>query len=191
MISAASNQVFRPEWLEVRGSYGFVKTEFADQVQKALEEQRKKVARDYESLADRMKDSGSEIQLTEEQKKYLSEHFDPKNMSQLEYQEFLDKLCEFGVLDEADKEYVGYGVKGCGLDMTPLSRVRTGAFISPVRENPMGYTESFSSSRGNAVSWTKYLSGIMGWNERTNSWEKRPEAILFGKIRNVLDAIAK
>lgn len=188
MIVAASNQVFRPEWFEVRGQYGFVKTEYADLVQEALKEQQKEVT---ESLADRLKDSGATVQLTEEQKKYLSETFDPENMSKLEYQAFLDKLCEFGVLDEADKDYVGYGVKGCGLDLTPLSHVRTGASMVPARGNPMGYTQFFSSSRGNVADWAKYLSGIMGWNEETNSWQKRPEAVLFGKVYDVLNAISK
>lgn len=188
MIVAASNQVFRPEWFEVGGQYGFVKAEYADLVQEALKEQQKEVT---ESLADRLKDSGATVQLTEEQKKYLSETFDPENMSKLEYQAFLDKLCEFGVLDEADKDYAGCGVKGCGLDLTPLSHVRTGASMVPARGNPMGYTQFFSSSRGNVADWAKYLSGIMDWNEETNSWQKRPEAVLFGKVCDVLNAISK
>ncbi len=112
-------------------------------------------------------------------------------MSKLEYQAFLDKLCEFGILDEADKEYVGYGVKGCGLDMTPVGRARTGGYICPVRENPMAYTESFASSRGNAAGWAKYLSGLMAWSEESHSWQKKPEAILFGKIGDILTAISQ
>lgn len=187
MISAASTQGLRSEWFEVRGSYGFVKTEYMDLVHEVLRQQQKEAA---ESLADRLKDSGTKVKLTEEQKKYLSENFDPENMSQLEYQAFVDKLCEFGVLDEADKDYVGYGVKGCSLDLTPLSHVRTAASIVPARGNPMGYTQFFSSSRGNVADWSKYMAGIMSWSEKTGSWKKGPETILFGKIRDVLDAIA-
>ncbi len=189
MISAASTQStqgFRSEWFEVKGSYGFVKTEYADLVHEVLEQQQKKAA---ESLADRLKDSGTKAELTKEQKKYLSENFDPEGMSQLEYQAFIDKLCEFGVLDEADKDYVSYGVKGCSLGLTPLSHVRTGATIVPAQGNPMGYTQFFPSS-GNVADWSKYMAGIMSWSERTGSWEKGPETILFGKIRDVLDAIA-
>lgn len=190
MISAASTQStqgFRSEWFEVRGPYGFVKTEYMDLVHEVLKQQQKEAA---ESLADRLKDSGTKAELTKEQKKYLSENFDPENMSRLEYQAFVDKLCEFGVLDEADKDYVGYGVKGCGLDLTPLSHVRTGASMVPAWGNPMGYTQFFSSSRGNVAGWSKYMASIMSWSEKTGSWEKGPEAILFGKIRDVLDAIA-
>lgn len=187
MISGASSQTFQREWIEVKRNYGFVKTEYLDMFQKTLEAQQKEAA---ESLADRLKGSGTKAELTEEQKKYLSENFDPENMSQLKYQAFLDKLCEFGVLDEADKDYVGYGVKGCGLSLTPLSHVRTGASIVPARGNPMGYTQFFSSSRGNVADWSKYMAGIMSWSEKTGSWEKGPETILFGKIRDVLNAIA-
>ncbi|MCI9332647.1 MAG: hypothetical protein HFG05_10830 [Oscillibacter sp.] len=190
MISGASNRIFQREWIEVKGNYGFVKTEYLDAVQKALAEQQKEAAKAYDSFTERVKESGSSVKLTGEQKKYLAEHFDPKRMSKLDYQAFLDKLCEFGVLEEADKEYLGYGVKGSSLDMTPLNRVRTGAYLSPVRENPMGYTDCFSSSRGDAASWAKYLSGVMGWDEGTNSWQKKPEALLFGKVHDVLKAIS-
>ena len=54
----------------------------------------------------------------------------------------------------------------------------------------MGYTPFFSSSRGNVADWSKYMAGIMSWSEKAGSWEKGPETILFGKIRDVLDAIA-
>ena len=186
MISAASTQStqgFRSEWFEVKGAYGIVKTEYSDLVHEVLKQQQKEAA---ESLADRLKDSGTKAELTKEQKKYLSENFDPENMSRLEYQAF----GEFGVLDEADKDYVGYGVKGCGLDLTPLSHVRTGASMVPAWGNPMGYTQFFSSSRGNVADWSKYMASIMSWSEKAGSWEKGPETILFGKIRDVLDAIA-
>ena len=60
----------------------------------------------------------------------------------------------------------------------------------PAWGNPMGYTQFFSSSRGNVAGWSKYMASIMSWSEKVGSWEKGPETILFGKIRDVLDAIA-
>lgn len=190
MVTAASSQTFQSEWITVKGNYATVKLEYMDEFQKALEAQQKEAAEDYSRFTERVKGGGTSVELTEEQRKYLAGHFDPENMSKLEYQEFLDKLCEFGILDEADKEYLGYGVKGCGLDLTPLGRVRTEAYLSPVRENPMGYTDSFHSSRGSVASWTEYLSGIMSWSEEVNSWQKRPESILFRKVHDILETIS-
>jgi hypothetical protein len=191
MVSAASNQTFRREWIDVKGNYGLVKLEYLDTFRKTLEAQQKEAAKDYSRFAERMRGGGTSVELTEEQRKYLAEHFDPQNMSKTEYQEFIDKLCEFGILDEADKEYVGYGVKGCALDMIPVGRVRTGGSVRQVRENPMSYTDSFSSSGGNVAGWARYLSGIMSWSEQTNSWQRKPEAILFGKVKDVLEAVSR
>lgn len=190
MISGASSQMFQREWFEVKGNYGLIKPEYMDMFQKNLEAQQKEAARDYAGFTERMKETGSSVKLTEEQRKYLSEKFDPQKMSKKEYQAFLDKLCEFGVLDEADKEYAGYGIEGCDLDLTPLGRVRTGAYLTSAQGNPMGYTSAFSSSRGNALSWTRYLSSFQSWDPDSQSWRKTGEALLFGKLRDILEGIS-
>ena len=104
MVTAASSQTFQSEWITVKGNYATVKLEYMDEFQKALEAQQKEAAEDYSRFTERVKGGGTSVELTEEQRKYLAGHFDPENMSKLEYQEFLDKLCEFGILDEADKE---------------------------------------------------------------------------------------
>lgn len=194
MISAASNQVFQKEWFDYvpagdSGLYGVPKTEYQDlfnQTVKALEEQSKK---NYESLTERVRASGSEVKLTEEQKQYLTESFNPKNMSRSEYQEFIDKLCEFGVLDEADKPYVSYGQAGSDLELIPLSVVNGRAYLMAANGyNPKGYTNSFSSSRGNALNWASYLASIQVWDR--GSFRLKPEAVLFGRIKDVLEEIA-
>ena len=90
------------------GSLGdLLNTSFMDMMRAA--------AKDYDGFTERVKSSGSTVTLTKEQKQYLEEHFNPKNMTKEEYRAFLDKLCEFGVIAQEDLYYLGYGVPGSGI----------------------------------------------------------------------------
>jgi len=191
MISAADNQIFQREWLQLDGHYAFVKPDYMGLLNAALEEQRKLQDKANQQYVEDLKRAGFDVKLTEEQKKELKEDFDPENMSLPEYQSFIDKLCEYGVLKEEDKRYVGYGVKGCGLDLTPVTAVRSGGYLTRGSfYNPKSYTNAFSSSGGSVLDWAKFLAGITTWDEKSHSWQKQPEAILFGKIRDVLEAVS-
>lgn len=194
MISTANTLGFQREWFHLTEDsplpYAIPKAEYWDLVQQTVKELEQQSARSYASLRERVQ-TGAKVDLTEDQKRDLSENFDPENMTRSGYQAFIDKLCEFGILDEADKPYVGYGVSGSNLDLTPLDSVRTGGFLSPAGEhNPMAYTNAFSSSRGNVLDWARYLSGLREMNQNTFAWERTPEAVLFGKIYSVLNGIS-
>ena len=145
----------------------------------------------YADLTQRVQAGGTRVKLTEEQKEYLSEHFDPRNMSRADYQKFIDKLCEYGVLDEADKPYVNYGLTGSELEAIPLSAINCEAYIMTAdSDNLLCYTNSFSMFKSNVLEWSGYLSGIRALEQNTGIWQKKPEAVLFGKIHNVLEAIS-
>jgi len=191
MISAASNQIFQREWLQFEGPYAMVRTDYADMLNALLEERRKQQAKADERFVEDLKRAGCDVKLTEAQKKELKEDFDPENMSHQEYQSFIDRLCGYGVLKEEDKNYIGYGVKGCGLDMTPVTAVWCGGYLTHGDSyNPKLYTNAFSSSGGNVLDWAKYLAGVTTWSEKSYSWQKGPEAILFGKVRDILEAVS-
>ena len=94
MISAASRQAIPNEWIDFRGSnVGYVKPEFRDQV---LETLKKEGAASRARLTERLESGDWDTRLTEEQKRYLKDSFDLKNMSWEDYQSLIDKLCEFG-----------------------------------------------------------------------------------------------
>ena len=98
MISAASRQAIPNEWIDFRGSnVGYVKPEFRDQV---LETLKKEGAASRARLTERLESGDWDTRLTEEQKRYLKDSFDLKNMSWEDYQSLIDKLCEFGALDQ-------------------------------------------------------------------------------------------
>lgn len=191
MVSAAGTPVFQKEWFRFSEGYGFAKAEFQDQISAAFAEMERQSVQSYEAFSQRVRQSGRDVKLTREQKQYLAENFDPKNMSFSEYQSFIDKLCEFGILDEADKDYVSCGAAGYELEMIPLGAVQNGGYLTPGDlYNPMSYSKAFSSSKGNVLDWADYLSRLTVLDQKTTSWQKTPESILFGKIRDVLEKIS-
>ena len=178
MISAASRQAIPNEWIDFRGSnVGYVKPEFRDQV---LETLKKEGAASRARLTER---------LTEEQKRYLKDSFDLKNMSWEDYQSLIDKLCEFGALDQEDKKYLHCGFGG-SLEMTyvDLSGPLTTARVEP---NPTPNGGSFSDWKGDVLGWAKYLSGFQAWDPGSQSWQKTGEARLFEKLYGLLSGISK
>lgn len=185
MISAASARTIPNEWIDFCGNsnVGYVKSEFREQV---LEMAKKGSAAHFARLRDRLENGEIKTPLTEEQKQYLKENFDLKNMSWEEYQSLVGKLCEFGVLDQEDKKFLRceFG----GLEMTPVDLsgpTTTASFASASVRNP----SSFASWRGDVLGWMKFLSSFQSWNPDSQSWEKTGEARLFGKVRDFLEEI--
>lgn len=184
MITATSRQTIPKEWTDPIGpNVGYVKQGFRDQV---LELFKKESEASRAGLADRLKSGDLETRLTAEQKQYLKENFDLKDMSREDYQSLIDKLCEFGVLEEGDKKYLH--CQSGGLDMSCVDFSNTCAaslYTAPVRD-----PWSFDSWKGNVLGWMKYLSSFQCWDSDSQSWRKTDEARLFGKVRDLLDAIA-
>lgn len=184
MISATSTKTVPSEWIDFVGSnVGYVKSEFREQV---LEMAKKGSAESFARLTNRLDNGGIKTSLSEEQKQYLKENFDLKDMSWEDYQSLIGKLCEFGVLDQEDKKFLHceFG----GLEMTPvdLSGPTTTVSVAPVS---VRNSSSFASWKGDVLGWMKFLSSFQSWNGQ--SWEKTPEARLFGKVRDLLEEISQ
>lgn len=195
MITQAGSRQFQAEWFNHVGNaalpYAVPKTEYQDLFRQTVEAVQNQAKQNYADLTQRVQAGGTRVKLTEEQKEYLSEHFDPRNMSRADYQKFIDKLCEYGVLDEADKPYINYGLAGSELEAIPLSAINCEAYIMTAdSDNLLCYTNSFSMFKSNVLEWSGYLSGIRALEQNTGIWQKKPEAVLFGKIHNVLEAIS-
>lgn len=184
MITATSRQTIPKEWTDPIGpNVGYVKQGFRDQV---LELFKKESEASRAGLADRLKSGDLETRLTAEQKQYLKENFDLKNMSREDYQSLIDKLCEFGVLEEGDKKYLHCQSGGLDMSYVDFSNTCTASlYTAPVRD-----PWSFDSWKGDVLGWMKFLSSFQCWDSDSQSWRKTDEARLFGKVQDLLDAIA-
>lgn len=186
MISATGTQAIPNEWIDFFApNVGYVKQGFRDQV---LEAMKKESEASRARLEERLETGGQKASLTEEQKQYLKERFDLKNMSWEDYQSLIDKLCEYGALAQEDKKYLL--CEYSGLDMTRVDfsvPSCAGSLKSASVRNPI----TFASWKGDVLGWAKYLSSFQSWDADTQSWRKSGEAILFGKLRDILTAIFK
>lgn len=148
-----------------------------------------KVAQDKEKLCAFMEDAkknGTAVHLTKEQISQLSERFDPNDMTYEDYHTFVNQLCDWDVLRWEDAQYVSVGPQMGGLDLIPVDFAEPMGKITPLK-NYQHFDSCFSSSSGNALEWTRYLASFEDFNPDTGSFERGRSAILFGKLRDVLE----
>lgn len=184
MVSSVFTPKLNMDWFVRDGLYAKVKSEFSSvahaTIDKMYEAQKATCAQARGQL---------QVNLTEEQKDYLSSTYDPENMSYSEYQAFLDDLCKFGYFAEEDKPFVSCGADSSGeLMLIPLSyyprcgaSYTTDAYVPGQRDFP------FKS--GNVLSWTKHLSSYGNFNPEAGRFEKTERALLFEKLQDVLRQI--
>lgn len=184
MISTVKSTCSSPAWAEYRSGVLVAVPKFGEELDKALMEQREKDIAATDAFMKEYRKTGGKFKLTAEQLKTLSDNYNPRDMSYKEYMSFIDRLCEYGILNEDDKDYVHYSAFGSDLIMIPLK------FDIPIStwgpRSPMGYSESFSSCGGNVLEWSYYLSQFETFNQQLNSCEKTRSAVLYGKICDVL-----
>lgn len=132
------------------------------------------------------RENGTAVRLTEEQKRLLSERFDPREMSREDYRAFVDQLCQWGVIGREDTQYVSVSpMEG----LTPVDFAEPTAVLTSSRTD-RHYSRDFSTSGGNVLDWARYMATFEGFNPDTRAFEKTRSAILFGKLRDVLEMIA-
>jgi triosephosphate isomerase len=75
-------------------------------VREAVQAKREEQKLAFEKFKEDARQRGKFVRLTKAQLEHLSASYDPREMTREEYQAFIDDLCEYGVLDEADKDYI-------------------------------------------------------------------------------------
>lgn len=181
-MSAIASTGFRvnPDWFTIKDGIGVLKKEHRAEFIESLAESRQ------QSKAQFMADS-TKVTLTEAQKKELAEKYDPENMTQEQFNNFIDDLCKHGVLKEQEKGYLGENYTGhTGLSLTRLEDSEVGVFVTPIR-NELGYANfSFSRSGGNVLRWVNFEAGEKVFNELSGTLEKSRNAVIYGKIEDAL-----
>lgn len=158
-------------------TWGVLKDECRDQFREAVQAKREEQRLAFQTFKEDARKRGTSVRLTDAQLKHLSASYNPREMTQEDYQAFIDDLCGYGVLDEADKDYISYGI------MTPIYCIEP-CTITAASYQP--YDRHFGSSGGNVLDWSKYLSTYEYFNPDTNRFEPTRSAILFDRIRQVL-----
>lgn len=158
--------------------YAVLKDECRGQFREAVQAKREEQLLVFQKFKEDARKRGRSVRLTDAQLERLSASYNPKKMTREEYQAFIDDLCEYGILDEADKDYISYS----GLVPIDFSEPICTGTAAPYQP----YSRDFGSSGGNVLDWSKYLSTFEYFNSDTNRFEPTRNAILFERIQKVL-----
>ena len=159
-------------------TYAVLKDECRDQFREAVQAKREEQLLAFQKFKEDARKRGTSVRLADAQLEHLSASYDPREMTREEYQAFIDDLCEYGVLDEADKDYISYS----GLVPIDFSEPICTGTAAPYQP----YDRDFGSSGGNILNWSRYLSTYEYFNPDTNRFEPTRSAILFDRIQQVL-----
>ena len=105
---------------------------------------------------------------------YLSSNWNPQNMTQKEYDEFLDFLQSKGIISEEDKKYVCYGGER-------LDRGEPETWYSPLEP-----VHDFAD--GNVLAFVRYQSSLI-YDHKTT--ETKREVDLYKKITSIMEEMVK
>ena len=159
-------------------TYAVLKDECRDQFRAAVQAKREEQLLAFQKFKEDARKRGTSVRLTDAQLEHLSASYDPREMTREDYRAFIDDLCEYGVLDEADKDYISYS----GLVPIDFSEPICTGTAAPYQP----YDRDFGSSGGNILNWSRYLSTYEYFNPDTNRFEPTRSAILFDRIQQVL-----
>ena len=123
-----------------------------------------------------------------------AEKYDPENMTQEEYQAFIDDLISAGVLQESDKSYVRYDPNlvavGSAFDMvgSPFYTGQKGyPMMQAVTANiTNGFYHSLTQAGGNVRLWAEGWKTVYGDADSYTSDFVRRQLSLFDKIAWIL-----
>ena len=105
---------------------------------------------------------------------YLSSNWNPQNMTQKEYDEFLDFLQSKGIISEEDKKYVCYGGER-------LDKGEPETWYSPLEP-----VHDFAD--GNVLAFVRYQSSLI-YDHKTT--ETKREVGLYKKITSIMEEMVK
>lgn len=124
--------------------------------------------------------ASTNVKLTDEQKKYLSETYNTQNMSQKDFEAFVEDLHKFGILSDKDKSILGYGDDD-------LRCFRTVCSVAP--HVPGRNYNTLSDCDGNVLAWTKYQSSVEHFDPQAKKFYHSSASVLFARLHSVLQQI--
>lgn len=154
-------------------SLGSPEADFAAMLEEARAAQAKRQAEEAS------KEPFVRAELTKEDIKELASKYDSTNMTQEEYDSFLDDLIEKGVLEIEDLRYIDYGgdlvVPGALSGHSICIGVGMIDFFSdnPFDLNGAIFSSTWTGARGSApdISWRPTNSNVLSWAKNMSLWK--------------------
>lgn len=149
---------------------------FAEQIEKAAEKKDRYVPESPPNTSPSITDSLI---------RGWSKKYNPRNMTQAEYQAFLDDLVSAGVIQESDKLGLGYYPDLIVLDPDAPA-------CHEVREyDPFEHYLNMEQAGGNALDWAKFWKNYYDDGIGYTSEHVSRQQSLFDKVSSILDRMAE
>lgn len=136
------------------------------------------------------------VQLTKTQKQELAAAFHSNTMNQQEYEQFVDKLCHYGILDESDKPHISCKSSAVPDGLTLVDGVNYRSCVAymdaPYNQLERVHLESPRDSWGgysNILEWAKQEASARRWNPLTGSYFRDEKQTAFQKIAEALQQL--
>lgn len=104
--------------------------------------------------------------LTDEEIKELSGKFNPEDMTQEQYDEFIDYLLDKGIISDKEASY------GLGQNRVVLKDLGIKAYYRELKEGSNDFIDSLSDADGNAMKFIEEMLKWEGNDERNYAFEK-------------------
>jgi len=157
---------------------GSLKPEYADDLKKAVQE-RTAQRRKEDIDASRRFDLNPDVRLSQEQMDYLKENYDPRDMTQEQYNAFVQDLQKFGALSAGESVLVDVTNQP---QLIPLEYAATGGGVCAA--DAPGTT--LKGCYGDALAWVKYRASFLNADPDTGKFYRSKQTLLFSKLENVL-----
>lgn len=130
----------------------------------------------------------SHADLTPEQVKHLKEKYDPHNMTQTQYSDFIRELMEYGILTDEHTPYLECPGVGAGYTVGWHSVGSSGTYCGGLKF--MGEPMSLADSNGDAMRWAKFQSLFQKYDEETGTYYLGRKALAFSRVYSAMEQIS-
>ena len=136
---------------------------------------------------------GSNVTLSNDDVKDLSNKYNPSNMTQMEYDNFLDDLFEKEVINENDLNTLGHSEHHISMSLVNLDEIRNGGYLANNADLPSaGWQPGFAygQKRVDVLAMAQYEKSFQYYDTKQNRWRQSIKAAAYNKIYDVLYAMS-
>ncbi len=132
------------------------------------------------------------VVLTPDQLSYLTEKYDPRQMSKEEYYAFIQDMVDMGVVKEEDRHFLVPGLTPLwGLGCFGSRTLDTSAVPDPDQYDGWYVPTRYENSHGNILNWHGYQAAFRAFDGESGTWFRSKRERVYEKTYNVLQQMSQ
>ena len=131
---------------------------------------------------------GNKVTLSNDDVKALAEKYNTSDMTQSEYNHFLDDLYNMGVISKQDLSTLGHSEYTPAVSLVNLEDMHRGYLANGADLPSIGWQPGFAYGQRHVdvLSMAQYEKSFQYYDTMQNSWKQSSKAAAYGKIYDVL-----